>query len=96
MTSINISNLTPPGVELFHDSETFLHELTDVEISAFEVYGGWADMVTIVSKMTATQGYTIMTNSRVFTHKTRGSVVITCVTKVRGRHETHATIFPGW
>lgn len=34
MATIAISNLCAPGAELFMDSESYLHELTDTEIDA--------------------------------------------------------------
>jgi hypothetical protein len=39
MANIAISNLRTAGVTLFQDSETFLHELTEQEIT--DVLGGW-------------------------------------------------------
>ncbi|GBF80649.1 hypothetical protein [Aphanothece sacrum] len=34
MPNITISDLTPAGSDLFSDSESYLHELKDVEINA--------------------------------------------------------------
>ncbi len=39
MANIAISDLRPAGANLFQDSETFLHELTEQEIA--DVLGGW-------------------------------------------------------
>ncbi|WP_392532624.1 hypothetical protein [Nostoc sp. C117] len=39
MANIAISNLRPTGSDLFQDSETFLHELTEQEIAG--VLGGF-------------------------------------------------------
>ncbi|MBE9181624.1 bacteriocin [Oculatella sp. LEGE 06141] len=39
MASINVSNLHPAGSELFCDSESFLNELTDEELT--EIEGGY-------------------------------------------------------
>lgn len=40
MSSICISDLRPAGAELFQDSETFLHELSDSELSIMGGRGG--------------------------------------------------------
>lgn len=42
MSNINISNLSPSGSELFHDSESYMTYLTDNE---FESVHGGATMV---------------------------------------------------
>jgi len=39
MASIIISDLEPAGANLFRDSESFLHELTEQEVG--DVLGGW-------------------------------------------------------
>jgi hypothetical protein len=39
MASITISDLRPAGTDLFQDSESFLHELTEKEVG--DVLGGW-------------------------------------------------------
>ena len=39
MASIRISDLEPAGANLFRDSESFLHELTEQEVG--DVLGGW-------------------------------------------------------
>lgn len=41
MASIKINDLRPTGSELFHDSETFLNELTEEELG---VQGGLASV----------------------------------------------------
>ncbi|MBW4617103.1 MAG: class IIb bacteriocin, lactobin A/cerein 7B family [Desmonostoc vinosum HA7617-LM4] len=43
MASINISNLQPVGSELFMDSESFMHDLTEQQLSATN--GGLAPLV---------------------------------------------------
>ena len=53
MATIAISNLHTPGAELFMDSESYLHELTDTELDvtkggftpAFLVAGLWLGVV---------------------------------------------------
>lgn len=39
MANIIISDLEPAGANLFRDSESFLHELTEQEVG--DVLGGW-------------------------------------------------------
>ena len=39
MANIIISDLDPAGANLFRDSESFLHELTEQEVG--DVLGGW-------------------------------------------------------
>lgn len=50
MASIKIHDLNPAGSELFHDSESFLNELTDEELG---VEGGLAS-VTVTVTLTVT------------------------------------------
>ncbi len=40
MASIKLSELRPVGSELFHDSESFINELDEQEMSAFLTSGG--------------------------------------------------------
>lgn len=64
MASIKIFELRPIGSELFQDSETFLDELNDREISV--VFGGKkGDAVDIsaISQVTASVGISIVTFS---------------------------------
>ncbi len=48
MASIKLTELRPVGSELFHDSEGFINELDDQEMSAFltggdySSHGGWS------------------------------------------------------
>ncbi|WP_017314965.1 hypothetical protein [Mastigocladopsis repens] len=46
MANIKISELRPAGAELFQDSESFLNELNDQEMSVFG--GGDGDVVVTV------------------------------------------------
>ncbi|MFM6325920.1 MAG: hypothetical protein ACKPH1_15485 [Microcystis panniformis] len=39
MANITISELRPAGADLFSDSESYLHELTDSEM--LDTLGGW-------------------------------------------------------
>jgi len=39
MANINISNLRPAGADLFLDSESYLHDLTEQEM--VDTLGGW-------------------------------------------------------
>jgi hypothetical protein len=41
MASIKISELCPPGSELFHDSESFLNQLNEQEFGLFGGGGGF-------------------------------------------------------
>jgi hypothetical protein len=50
MSHINISELKPIGSDLFYDSESFLNELTDEDITS--VAGGM-----VISQVTVTAGY---------------------------------------
>jgi hypothetical protein len=41
MASITISDLRPAGTDLFRDSESFLHELTEQEVGNVLGLGPW-------------------------------------------------------
>lgn len=58
MASIKISELRPAGSELLHDSESFLNELSDRELS---VLGG--SKIVIISLYTVSVGISLVTAS---------------------------------
>ena len=61
MAVIKISELRPAGSELFQDSESFLNELNDQEMS---VSGGYGDTVaSVISQATVSVGISILTQS---------------------------------
>jgi len=47
MANIKIDNLPPVGSELFHDSESYLNELSEIDTLA--VHGGCGDAVSYLS-----------------------------------------------
>ncbi|MGB6297883.1 MAG: hypothetical protein WBF90_17100 [Rivularia sp. (in: cyanobacteria)] len=60
MASIKISELRPVGSELFVDSESFLNELNDQEISATV---GAGTVATVVSQASISVGISIVSAS---------------------------------
>ncbi len=60
MASIKISELRPVGSELFVDSESFLNELNEQEISATV---GAGTVASVVSQATVSVGISILTQS---------------------------------
>ncbi|MDZ7960240.1 MAG: hypothetical protein RMY34_20545 [Aulosira sp. DedQUE10] len=63
MASIKISELRPAGSELFQDSESFLNELNEKEIST-AVGGGYYNTVnSVLSQATVSVGISILTKS---------------------------------
>ena len=60
MASIKISELRPVGSELFVDSESFLNELNEQEISATV---GAGTVASVVSQATVSLGISILTAS---------------------------------
>jgi len=44
MANITISDLRPAGADLFSDSESYMHELTDSEM--LDTLGGWRVIIT--------------------------------------------------
>ncbi|OUL30846.1 hypothetical protein BV378_02950 [Nostoc sp. RF31YmG] len=60
MASIKIAELRPAGSELFQDSESFLNELNEKEIST-AIGGG--SVVSVISQATASIGISILTAS---------------------------------
>jgi hypothetical protein len=64
MASIKIHNLRPAGSELFKDSESFLNELTEGEISTVE--GGLVSF-SLTYSVTVTRTYSLTwTRTRTF------------------------------
>jgi hypothetical protein len=53
MRVITISNLSPVGLELFQDSETFLHDLTQEEV--VKLTGGF-----VVSQVSLSAGFKVL------------------------------------
>ncbi|WP_066383658.1 MULTISPECIES: hypothetical protein [unclassified Anabaena] len=45
MASINLTELHNTGSELFQDSESFLHEMTNLDHSIYGGYSGYTDNV---------------------------------------------------
>ncbi|OUL30845.1 hypothetical protein BV378_02945 [Nostoc sp. RF31YmG] len=60
MATIKISELRPAGSELFQDSESFLNELNEKEIST-AVGGG--TVASVISQATLSVGISILTRS---------------------------------
>ncbi|QIR36467.1 hypothetical protein HCG51_06665 [Tolypothrix sp. PCC 7910] len=60
MASIKISELRPAGSELFQDSESFLNELNEKEIST--AVGG-ATVASVVSQASISVGISLLTRS---------------------------------
>ncbi|QIR36468.1 hypothetical protein HCG51_06670 [Tolypothrix sp. PCC 7910] len=60
MASIKISELRPAGSELFQDSESFLNELNEKEIS--NAVGG-ATVASVVSQASISVGISLFTRS---------------------------------
>ncbi len=47
MANITISDLRPAGSDLFADSESFLHDLTEQEMEILGIKGGGASFICI-------------------------------------------------
>ncbi len=75
MASIKITELRPAGSELLVDSESFLNELNEQELS---IYGGGRrgggidvdSVLTVISQKTLSIGISLITNDGVVTVKT--------------------------
>lgn len=70
MAFLNISELRPAGSELFQDSESYLNELNEQEISATIGGDGSDQGISVISQNTVTQGISIATKSVVSQVKT--------------------------
>ncbi len=66
MPSIRVADLYPAGSELFRDSESFLHELTDDETTIIAGGGKWGrlkSLVNVVIIVSSVSAITVVTNT---------------------------------
>ena len=49
MANVKISELHPIGFELFSDSESYMKELSEAELNAFNINGGGNENITVVN-----------------------------------------------
>ncbi|NJL63521.1 MAG: hypothetical protein HC903_18910 [Methylacidiphilales bacterium] len=74
MAFLKISELRPAGSELFQDSESYLNELNEQEISA-TIGGGGSDVnISVLSQNSVTQGISIKSVSVVTNVKSPASI----------------------
>jgi 6-phosphofructokinase len=75
MAFLKISELRPAGSELFQDSESYLNELNEQEISA-TIGGDGSDInISVLSQNSVTQGISIKSVSVVTEVKSPASIV---------------------
>jgi 6-phosphofructokinase len=75
MAFLKISELRPAGSELFQDSESYLNELNEQEISA-TIGGDGSDVnISVLSQNSVTQGISIKSVSVVTEVKSPASIV---------------------
>jgi len=65
MSSIKVIDLCPTGAELFHDSESFLNELSDDEMSIVGAgrFGKFQSLVNVVINITSNTVFTVNGNT---------------------------------